>query len=266
MNDRLVRVKAKLLELGYIDNEYLDKYLELLEQNLTTPKNSRSTQAHHVIPTRDFKENSTHYKDRGNGYCWQMTVNKAELDKDNFRINLLYKDHLRAHNLLALCRDLDEIQRNYEATYEKIAIRKAASKGTKNVKMPKYITEEQILKKIAHFTKLADEAIDETTAHKYRSSLSQWRSKYTQFLANPEKYSISNKPAKQPRTINEQYHLIASKKRELKSSIDITHKNYTEAILQHTKDSLEAKEARLLWKQAIAEYNNFCKETCKNTP
>ena len=54
MNDRIRKVKIKLLELGYIDNEWLTKYLEILQINLATRKDHKSTQAHHAIPVNSY--------------------------------------------------------------------------------------------------------------------------------------------------------------------------------------------------------------------
>ena len=39
MKKDLSKVKARLLELGFLDNEYLDKYIEVLEANLETNRN-----------------------------------------------------------------------------------------------------------------------------------------------------------------------------------------------------------------------------------
>lgn len=80
-------LKLKLLNIGYfINNEYLDKYCELIINNLNTKKERPKTQSHHIIPVSYFK------------------ISKLSIDnsKEN-RVNLLYKDHILAHYYLCLC-------------------------------------------------------------------------------------------------------------------------------------------------------------------
>ena len=54
VNDKIQKTKSKLLELDYLENEWLDKYLELIEVNLKTPRDRRRTQEHHVIPINSY--------------------------------------------------------------------------------------------------------------------------------------------------------------------------------------------------------------------
>lgn len=193
MNEKILRAKTNLLALGYQDNKYLQDYLELIEQNLNTPRNSRSTQAHHVIPVKEFIKEAELTRAGDSRYRWQMTINSAELNETNFRVNLLYIDHLRAHNLLALCRNLDEAQKHHEEVYDRKRRAISSPKELAKVTMPKYITEEKILAKIAHFTSKLEQAPDERAAHRARTSLSQWRAKYSLYLLAPEKYDYKNK-------------------------------------------------------------------------
>ena len=114
VNDKIQKVKIKLLDLGYIDNEWLDKYLELLEVNLNASRNRKSTQAHHAIPLNSYWTGDEPYN--------RKEANKlSRADEINFEIHLLYKDHLLAHSYLTLCTDLEDVQRRYEA---QAAIRK----------------------------------------------------------------------------------------------------------------------------------------------
>lgn len=268
MNEKLLKAKTKLLELGYQDNKYLQDYLELLEQNLDTPRNSLCTQAHHAIPTKDFADDAKHYRVRGTGRQWHCCVNKAELDAANFRVNLLYSDHLCAHNLLALCRDLTAIQENYEEYCLRRRSNNSSRGGQFKVPMPKYITEEKILEKINYYSRLIEHAPDERTEHKHRTNLAHWRSKHRQFLEDPEKYSFTNKATTSQYIKNEQLHIIAKQKRVLKQTVSELHAVYTElrdkvanpAIGQHSVTFTDVEEARLAWKQAIKDYNIFCEE------
>jgi len=80
-------LKEKLLDIGLcIDNEYLDKYVELIESNRETKREKFKTQKHHIIPRFYYRENN-------------LDVDNS---KENY-INLQYKDHFIAHLLLALC-------------------------------------------------------------------------------------------------------------------------------------------------------------------
>ena len=108
MNDKIQKVKTRLLEFGYIDNEWLAKYLELLETNLNTPRNRKSTQAHHAIPVNSYWTSDEPYNRN-------EAVKLARLDNFNFEVNLLYKDHLLIHSYLTLCTDLATVQKQYEA-------------------------------------------------------------------------------------------------------------------------------------------------------
>lgn len=108
MIEKIQKVKTKLLELGYIDNEWLAKYLEMLEANLVTPRNRKSTQAHHAIPVNSYWASDEPYNRN-------EAIKLARLDNHNFEVNLLYKDHLLIHSYLTLCTDLATIQKRYEA-------------------------------------------------------------------------------------------------------------------------------------------------------
>ena len=108
VNDRIQKVKSKLLELGYLDNEWLDKYLEMLEANLNQPRDRKRTQEHHAIPVNSYWTSDEPY-DR------QEALKLSRLDTTNFSVHLLYKDHLIIHSYLTLCTDLEIVQRRYEA-------------------------------------------------------------------------------------------------------------------------------------------------------
>ena len=104
----LTKVKARLIELGYIDNEWLDKYLEIIEANLETRANRANTQAHHAIPVNAYWTSNEPYNRI-------EALKLARKDPVNFVVNLLYKDHLIIHSYLTLCTNLDEVQIRYEA-------------------------------------------------------------------------------------------------------------------------------------------------------
>lgn len=261
MNEKIQKVKTKLLELGYIDNEWLDKYLEMVEINLYTPRDRKSTQEHHAIPVNSYWTSDEPYNRK-------EALKLSRLDNDNFKVNLLYKDHLLAHSYLTLCTDLFKVQRRYVAQAE--LRRHNSAKASANKKelimpMPKAITEEKILSKLAMYDAAREKAIeasDDKAVHKYRTMVAQWKSKYRQYLANADKYTPVAK-ADQPRVINKTYHETAQKKRELKQAINIAHEKYNTACSTFSKGSLEIDNARRNWKQAINKYNHFCLEHSK---
>ena len=118
MKKDLTKVKTRLIELGYIDNEWLDKYLEIIEANLETKRNRANTQAHHAIPVNDYWTSDEPYNR-------SEALKLARADKINFEVHLLYKDHLLIHSYLTLCTDLDKVQQRYIAQAE---LRKRNSK------------------------------------------------------------------------------------------------------------------------------------------
>lgn len=88
-------LKQKLINTNYfVDNEYLDRYLNLLFDPEIDPK--RYSEKHHAIPVALYKLN--------NEGCGRRKAEKlAKADADNFEVLLLYKDHCLAHYLLYFC-------------------------------------------------------------------------------------------------------------------------------------------------------------------
>lgn len=146
MKTKILNAKNKLLELGYLDNEYLEKYLEILEANLETRKSRKSTQAHHAIPVNEYWTSNKPYKRT-------EALKLARVDQANFEVNLVYKDHLLAHAYLTLCTNLDKTQQKYEAQVDlrkrnsEIGFAAAAEKGLHaglpNYKFKKYKTKQK---------------------------------------------------------------------------------------------------------------------------
>lgn len=258
MKKDLVKVKIRLIELGYLDNEWLTKYLEIIEANLDTKRNRKSTQAHHAIPVNSYWTSSEPYKRT-------EALKLARADPINFEVHLLYKDHLIIHSYLTLCTDLNKVQERYElqADLRKRNSVKASSVSNKTeskIKMPKKISEERILTKLATYDaahQQARENGDEKAEHKYRCLVAQWKSRYRQYLADPEKYRPVEKPHEHG-IQNDRYHFIAQKKRELKQQIKILHDLFNQMQVNYGRQSVEAAEAKFNWKAAIEQYNLFC--------
>ena len=82
----MFNVKVTLTSLpGFIDNDYLLKYVRLIERNRNT-RNRKGTNKHHIIPKSWFKLNN------------QVINNNLE----NL-VTLSYRDHVLAHYFLCLC-------------------------------------------------------------------------------------------------------------------------------------------------------------------
>ena len=93
-----MNLKEKLLSTRiFIDNEFLNKYVELINNNIDTEKTSE-TQRHHIVPR----------------YYYHHCGDKVCNSKDNI-VNLLFKDHIKAHYYLARCslNELDRICNEY---------------------------------------------------------------------------------------------------------------------------------------------------------
>lgn len=136
-------------------------------------------------------------------------------------------------------------------------INKELNRPPRVVKMPKYITEEQILKKIEGYEVAYEQAKkdhDAKAAHHFRAYLSTWRAKHRMFLEDPEKYT---KPSEH------ECHARAEKRRELQANVDSSRKYYKEVLAAYGKDDPIVKQYWYEWKMAIAMLNIF-KEECKN--
>lgn len=87
-------LKEKLLSLNvFEDNEYLDKYVNLIEDNIKTIKEKFKTQRHHIIPKNYYK------------------ISRLKIDNSRENIvNLSHKNHIIAHYYLSLCCLDDELR------------------------------------------------------------------------------------------------------------------------------------------------------------
>lgn len=91
--------KQQLLDLGiFVDNEFLDLYVLLINNNYNTKKQAFKTQRHHIIPKYYYKSQN-------------INVDNS----DSNMVNLLYKDHILAHYYLSLCSDNQFCYYNYLA-------------------------------------------------------------------------------------------------------------------------------------------------------
>lgn len=71
---------------GFVDNEYLQKYAQIIERNTRTPRRGGITNSHHVVPKSWYK------------------INKQIINNSlNNLVNLVYREHVLAHYYLCLC-------------------------------------------------------------------------------------------------------------------------------------------------------------------
>ena len=70
----------------FIDNEYLQKYCQLVERNTRTPVRARQTHKHHIVPK-----------------SWFKLTNSCVNNELNNLVNLPYREHFLAHYYLCLC-------------------------------------------------------------------------------------------------------------------------------------------------------------------
>lgn len=82
-----------LSKYDFIQNDYFNKYIELILNY--DQKSVVYREAHHVVPVMHYKNDNI--KSR------EAALKLADLDKDNFTVNLLFKDHCYAHYLLYNC-------------------------------------------------------------------------------------------------------------------------------------------------------------------
>lgn len=82
-----MKLKDKLLSCGLVhDNEYLDKYVEIMETKSSPTKQIGIHNRHHIIPRFYYR------------------TNRIPIDNSSGNIaNLVFKDHILAHYYLALC-------------------------------------------------------------------------------------------------------------------------------------------------------------------
>ena len=83
----MLDLKQLLLDKGvFIDNEYLDKYVELIYDNIDTPQEIFITNSHHIIPRYHFRSHN-------------QPIDNSPSNK----VNLKYRDHMLAHLYMSGC-------------------------------------------------------------------------------------------------------------------------------------------------------------------
>lgn len=94
----MLKIKETLLSRGFIDNQWLDEYITLILNNYGTNKKCGCTQKHHAIPVSSYFQNTLDFKSHR-----KEALEKANIDPENYVVNLKYADHVKAHELLCRC-------------------------------------------------------------------------------------------------------------------------------------------------------------------
>ena len=98
----MIKKEILLTYEGFINNEYLDKYCELINKNINRINEKFKTQKHHIIPVHWYKYITTHdLSSKDHNYSFYQKI--ADNDVNNYSVNLLYADHVLAHYYLSLC-------------------------------------------------------------------------------------------------------------------------------------------------------------------
>lgn len=162
--------KEKLLETGiFKDNIYLEKYLDLINKNLDTKRESFKTQKHHVIPKYYYEYNG-------------IPINN---DNENC-VNLLYKDHMLAHYYLALC------SINENLAYKNYCSLRFIENNSNFIKSSNYIDEITLIKNLDNYQYLYEES------RKYVGKISSEKNKgKIRTEEQKKKYSKAKKGIKQ---------------------------------------------------------------------
>lgn len=94
----MLKIKEVLLTYDFIDNQYLDEYIELILNNYGTSLKKGCTQKHHVIPVSCYFKDSFDFTSHR-----KAALQLANKDPNNYQVNLDYATHLKAHYLLCRC-------------------------------------------------------------------------------------------------------------------------------------------------------------------
>ena len=93
-----MKLKETLLNYNFIDNIYLDEYIDLMLNNYGTKLKKGCTQKHHVVPVSCYFSDSLNFTSHRT-----EALQIAATDDNNYIVNLSYSDHLKAHTLLCKC-------------------------------------------------------------------------------------------------------------------------------------------------------------------
>jgi hypothetical protein len=150
---------------------------------------------------------------------------------------------------------------NLQCITPKENVNKNRTTEPRKVKMPSYITEEAILRKLEGYEMAYEQAKadhDAKAAHALRCLLSEWRSKHRQFLEDPERYSDkSKKHIKNPEL---PCHTIAAQRKVLKAKVESARKYYKEMRDAYGKADSYVKKLYWEWMLAVAELKVFQEE------
>ena len=130
-----MNLKEKLLGLDVFENnEYLDKYVSLVQSNIYTEKQRFKTQRHHIIPRCFYK-----YRD--------LKVDNS----DKNLVNLMFKDHILAHCYIVMASKENEFKYHNRCALYKLINHRDFSSDRQHLKSMEEVQQAyENSRKIAH--------------------------------------------------------------------------------------------------------------------
>lgn len=158
-----MNLKEKLLSINsFVDNQYLDKYVKLIESNLDTVYQPCKTNSHHIVPAHYYRHNNI----------------PVDNTSEN-RVNLLFADHMLAHLYLSGCTEGKDKYWNLYSVFL--------------MSGQKYCSEDEliILQQRDDYQRLYEEAISAAPNHrKGTKATEETRERMKKAQAGRESYSI----------------------------------------------------------------------------
>lgn len=129
-------LKQRLLESNeFVENEYLDKYVNLIEENYNQIRIKYKTQSHHILPR-----------------CYFNNHNLPIDNSKNNRVNLFHKDHVIAHYYIFLCAKSTQFKRDN-------ALAVIKSLNFKDFKLSEtYLTDSDFIKRLDKYSEVMEAA------------------------------------------------------------------------------------------------------------
>lgn len=220
-------LKKKLLDLDvFEDNEWLDKYCELIEKNRDQVKIKGETQWHHIIPQ-----------------CYYV-LNHLVIDNSSTNtVNLYFKDHILAHYYLCLC-----VEGALKYRLENAFLHLTSYKWSyKNFNPKTDLNNYQSI-------------YEEFYLYRAESTHKYWQSKDKEYINNWKKHMSEShkKKAKEESIRIKNISLLISKEKRKIMSDSMLHSRGFQSLEERSKIITKEK----LFKYYIEE-NHYRKETCK---
>ena len=206
------KIKTALLATEqFLDNEYLEKYVNLIYNNLHTKKETAKTQQHHILPR-----------------CYFKLVNKPCDNTKKNLVHLFYADHVKAHHYLSMCL-LDRTLAGANANVVRFVLKQSSTQA--DILLEDILTLDELQKNyelsqewniLVHTGKKTSEATKrkQSEAHKGRPAsdtvkIAASKTHKGKVLSEETKQKIRDTQAKnyKPREVSEETRQLISKKK-----------------------------------------------------